>query len=612
MHDNYKYNYGNNLSSNYEDDNEETKRRRHRAKRQHRPRQQLPEDDDGQEENLVDELTITVTANPNSNLNQSVQTKLYDTVSVSSLKSPNATKIKVPYRRIIEIEQEQQTDQEGREKSPVSSAKNRVNHKTSALEKSSSEMSFQEDIESLSKRLARISREKAKDDELDGDNDQSDSKRQQQHFDYKTIIANVHPASAKHQQIIDAYNVRLIEQNSPFYSKQVDSPNQYNKDNNTGTATTATTTLVNIDSHKDNNNVANFSLEDYVKYHATPALVDNQSLHSNGYQTFNNNNNNNNMHDGDNDDDDDEQISQISSVSLQSARTYNIRKLDSSNDHQQQKQLNSSTNKHFETGQLPNDTNSNQRIGVSSNETNNQAEDDQKENIDRENQSEREAAELAFDENGNGKPAAWIFDPRDGSSTVIVPPARPEPEVPKIDSKTEELYQARGGRSYYLELVEPNEKSAKRQRPASIDSLYSRWNSQGALNTAASSYRPLAPASTARHNLPRLAGSTVGQRMKSQDGVNKKEATTVAGQQPPRRQLPFGGPPSLMGDKSKSSSCLLSVTKPSKYSIYGGFRKPDEGSKPVPRLSYSRAIGPRSQRALDNQPKTPSRYLKMR
>lgn len=489
-----------------------------------------------------------------------------DTVSLSSLQSPNATKIKVPYQRIIEIERERANSQRA--------SFHRVDQPAPALaeasqERTSSEMSLQEDIESLSKRLASISQyqqyqKQQQQQQLNGGLEQKLGPTQ--HFDYKTMVANV-PA----RQVIDSYNVQIKQQNSPFHSRL----QQAQMDKGASNQPT-TMTLVNTDQSMttttppDNNNEANFNINHYVKYHATPALVDQSLQSSNG-------------------DDEEDRLSQNSSCSLQSARTYNIRKLD----RKQEEWADAGRETRAEG-----DSQGASRAG--------------------------ESGALAFDENGNGngKPTAWIFDPRDNSSTAIVAPERPKrPETPRVDSRTEELNQSRGGRSYYLELVETGEKAApaRRQRPSSIDSLYSRWNSQGALNHPAC--RPLSSAN-ARQNPTRQADSSASQNrlVSSRAGLEKAAASTAttaattAGKSRPfmqRRQLPFGGPPSSLGDRSKSSSCLLSVTKPSKYSIYGGYRKPGESNRSVPRLSYSRAIGPRSSR-VDTTPAAPSRYLKMR
>jgi hypothetical protein len=487
-----------------------------------------------------------------------------DTISVSSLNGPNATKIQVPYRHVIEIQRvgganhtqsgrahqyEQQPD-DSREQELVS----RDNRgRVDAVEKSSSEMSFQEDIESLSKRLASIS-------QTDGASEPTANKN---HFDYKTVVANIQSVPAQPKQVIGAYNVRL-EQNSPFRQRVVVKSDAGNSGQQ-------------MDASNNNNNNNDDDGEQYAKYHAIPALVDESALLTGkkpaGYS------------------DDDDRLSQTSSCSLQSARTYKIRTIApsvaSGDDAQKEPTLNGD-------GGGPPDAAAGERAGQN---------------------------DIEFDENGNNRrAAAWIYDPRDGSTTAIVPPARPKrPETPKVE--TEELVQARGGRSYYLEVLDterpdqratPNSYATKRN---SMDSLYSRWNSQGALNTNTSpstkpsfSYRPLTSVNGGQkpqthHRSTKQLNSAIAQLEQSRNKLGQQQST--------RRQLPFGGPASALGDKSKSSSCLLTVTKPTKYSIYGGFRKPGETNKPVPRLSYSRAIGPRSQR-VDNLPKTPSRYLKMR
>lgn len=510
-----------------------------------------------------------------------------DSISVSSLNGPNATKIKVPYRHVIEIQRvgttqatnaatstsgdnnEVSRDRQAETNEEATSSRRgqqRNDTKVGAIsvDKSSSEMSFQEDIESLSKRLASISQIDVNEGLNGTDNKQADRK----HFDYKTVVANIQSVPAPSRQVVGTYNVRL-EQNSPFQQRILikNSPEMPPE----------------ITSSENNNETGANLNEYYVKYRATPVLVDESVLLTNKRTS--------DM------EDDLDRMSQSSSCSLQSSRTYKIRTIaQPDNDDAQQNQ--SQTH----NAELTNDRDNEQQLDN----------------------------EVEFDENGNSKrPAAWIFDPRDGSTTAIVPPKRPE--TPKVDSKTEELVQSRGGRSYYLEILDrptagdktPAAGGSPSKRPGSMDSLYSRWNSQGALNTSSAassaspitkanfSYRPLTTANGLRapstiHRSTKQLNSAIAQHEQNRNKLSDQQQ-----QLPNRRQLPFGGPPSVLGDKSKSSSCLLTVTKPSKYSIYGGFRKPDEPSKPVPRLSYSRAIGPRSQR-VDSLPKTPSRYLKMR
>lgn len=95
----------------------------------------------------------------------------------------------------------------------------------------------------------------------------------------------------------------------------------------------------------------------------------------------------------------------------------------------------------------------------------------------------------------------------------------------------------------------------------------------------------------------RSANNNITSASKTNYSQQHKQPTTLS-------RLPFS-------NRYKSSPCLVGSTRSSKYSIYGGLRKPNDSGKPVPRLSYSRAIGPRLHRHVENQPK-PSRYLKMK
>lgn len=457
-----------------------------------------------------------------------------DTLSVSSLKGPNATTIKVPYKRMVEIEQA--NDMGGGSSKKLTTAS--VEEKKALAEKSGSEMSLQEDIENLRKRLAKIS------------NVESEGNRR--HFDYKTVVAQVQSVP-KHRQIIETYNVHTIKQDSPF-SVEIKAQNQQS---DSGIETTLS---------NDNNNEAGFNLNDIkFKYRAIPALVEPNVLLTSP-SVYNN---------------EEDRMSQISSCSLHSSKTYNIRKV-------------------FE------------EAATKASE------------VAASNKLEDFAA--ATDCELSKKNPAWIFDPRDGSSTAIAPPPKPKkPPTPEV--ATEELAQAPGGRSYYLELIEREKRNPgeAEEQEHSKRALYSRWNSQGALNARdiSSGFINWQPPQTDKKNTGQRKGlptvQQVAQRSKSTTRQRAEESANANRVQPNnqsshRRQLPYGGPPASLsnGSRSKSSSCLLSVTKPSKYSIYGGFRKPDETSKPVPRLSYSRPIGPRSQRQLDTHPKVSSRYLKMK
>lgn len=299
---------------------------------------------------------------------------------------------------------------------------------------------------------------------------------------------------------------------------------------------------------------------------------------------------------------------------------------------------------------------------------------------------------------------AWIFDPSDGSSRIIEPPAKPKrPDLPEI--QTEELAVSRGGRSYYLGLVESQaadkrtsgRRSERADRSANIvdttdqqhtrnnnrsfqrsgvpirqtanaigsmDSLYSRWNSMKTLNSISSSISKQAqrtPPITS-NGAKCSCASTLDRQLSSAnstsrlDSLQQHQPTATESRRPTRsasrseRQIRparlLANEPAADDDnnekkrtallsqptfnhaqvsvpfglRSKSSSSLnqtplASSTKPTKYSIYGGFRSRDGSyEKSVPRLSYSRAIGPKSQRpnGLKAVKTEPSRYLKLK
>lgn len=513
-----------------------------------------------------------------TNNHSSSNNKPFDTISLSSL-GPNATTIKVPYRQVAETGEQQH----GKNNDKLRGREDKEAAATTTT--TASEMSFQEDIQSLSKRLDDI-RRKPTESVI-----KTKANQDKQQFDYKTIIKNIQPVTMpKQQQVLDAYNVRVIEHKSPFIESNqqtlIELQHEKQQPQQQGNQV-----LINVTTNNNNNNMnnneASFNLNDYVKYRAIPVLVDSGSVINGGSSSSNM---------------DYDRMSLGSSCSLQSSKTYNISTIDTKlpQKYQDQREID---NVEREEESTPT-------------------------NKDDEEAATDETSGIVFDENGNSKrPTAWVFDPRDGSSTAIAAPARPKrPETPKLDSKTEELTQSRGGRSYYLELVDPGEKAGKRQRPSSIDSLYSRWNSHGALNNHAAfsenRYNSRQALASKASGLNLSANHNSNDITKSRNTSNSSGAKNAKTTQLPkstmnlqspvvRRQLPFGGPPNL-GNRSRSSSCLLTVTKPSKYSIYGGFRKPGENNKPVPRLSYSRAIGPKSQRQIDAQSKTPSRYLKMK
>jgi len=422
-----------------------------------------------------------------------------------------------------------------------------------ALEERKGEMELNKDIERLRRRLEDINRRRS-------DGMSSQVRKEPDRYDYKTFVADVQPAPiVPRNHTVDAYNVRVIEHKSPFTRDQGPITSVRELSNSiarlellSGEPDTHTTRLQIPDAA--NNNETHFSLADIVKRRAQPAVSDSLDL-------------------------EDDRISIASSCSLRSSRTYCIQDPTNQPGGAQIRGLADQKYCVSQPGQL---------------------------NLD----------EIALD---GRRPAAWVFDPRDGSTTAIVAPPRPKkPDAPKIDAKTEDLAQSRGGRSYYLELVDPRDNA--RKRPSSIDSLYSRSNSHSNLSVSNRPHlasliqarSPPAPTKVEdRKSRAKEPSSLLDQssRMARSSSTSNDNAQRNEDSQR-RRQLPFCGPP--LSNRSRSSSCLVSSTRPSKYSIYGGLRRPNNDKKPVPRLSYSRAIGPKSQRQLDAQSKTPSRYLKMR
>lgn len=409
------------------------------------------------------------------------------------------------------------------------------------------------------------------------------------HFDYKTVIATVHsannkPVMPKQHQVLDTYNVRVIQHDSPFLTEK-QQPIKSVSDLSSSIARlellsselgSRQTQQPQESLNNMNNNETSFNLDEYfTKHKAMPAMVDSGIANSSFY-------------------DEDDQVSLVSSCSLRSTRTYDVRTF---------------KNNDVTPSEGP------EEVFIELNDDESPAEPTVV--VDEEELKEK-------------KLAAWIFDPRDNSSTAIIaPPKPPKPEVPKIE--TEELTKSKGGRAYYLELIEKNADAKISPRPASMDSLYSRWSSQGALNAATSRHHRQSTKALAKQELttkPSVNGQTRKSRQivpaatiidtsatsrpqRSSSLMAKENSNSTKTNSQLRRQLPFGGPP--LANRSKSSSCLLPTSaKTSKYSIYGGLKKPNENNKPVPRLSYSRAIGPKSQRQIDAQPKTPSRYLKMK
>lgn len=520
----------------------------------------------------------------------------FDSVSLSSL-GPNATTIKVPYNP----EQLVDKKRSKRKHDGMEESQKGLKQQIKAGQDNLKDMNLREDIEKLRKRLENIdsntitiSRGNNYSRESNGSN--------KQHFDYKTLVVNVQAAPIiPRQQVVDAYNVRVIEHKSPFNNQQ----NQPVKSVNELSDSIARLELLsgeasNLDGggqvnyHMDNNNEANFKLNEFSKYKKPGEFMNNNLENDN--------------------------ISLVSSCSLRSSRTYDVRNtadLDNRNEIINHDELDDE--KHFPVEMQNFD------LTMINKEQHNKIESVQ----NREN-------EKNYENENDKRPAAWVYDLRDGSSTAIVAPPRPKrPESPKIDSKTEDLAESRGGRSYYLELIEPEKKQQQAQeiikrrprpRPSSIDSLYSRWNSHSTLsgssnnrsnnNQQHNSTPDKSPSVSIlntkdtrklRQIMPASILDSNSRPIYSTNSINNNSTQQLV----TRRQLPFAGP--TLSNRSKSSSCLIGpTTRQSKYSIYGGLRKANNDNKPVPRLSYSRAIGPKSQRQIDAQPKTPSRYLKMK
>lgn len=515
---------------------------------------------------------------------------------MSSL-GPNATTIRVPYKP------ENHSVVEKKKIKKDHNGKHVKKYQTLGEEtRESGNMNLREDIENLRKRLASIDGNTTTITRDNKDATKRKNDTNKQHFDYKTIVANVKAAPLiPRQQVVDSYNVRVIEHNSPFNNQQHQPAKSVNElsDSIARLELLSSSENSNREQHvasgtnkSDNNNEANFELSEFIKY-KKPI----------NFETDN--------------------ISLVSSCSLRSSRTYDVRTTgDVDLDNQDQIDDHLDDERHF-----PIEC---QNFDSTSRELDNTE-------TSAEDSNQNEPSREQEDEDGK-KPAAWLYDLRDGSSTAILAPPKPKKvESPKIDAKTEELGESRGGKSYYLELIEPEKQKQRQQqqlqaqqfikrrpRPSSIDSLYSRWNSHSTLSGSSNNR-----SSNQQHNstpdkcpsisilntkdtrksrqiMPASILDLNGKPIYSTNSINNNNST----QQPIRRQLPFAGP--TLNNRSKSSSCLIGSTRQSKYSIYGGLRKPNNDNKPVPRLSYSRAIGPKSQRQIDAQPKAPSRYLKMK
>lgn len=513
----------------------------------------------------------------------------FDNISLSSL-GPNATTIRVSYKPFGGEQQFELNEAPTQTREPC---KMLDEEETSG---SSSGSKLGESIDEMRKRLDKISTHQTR---IPLESTKNQEKKR---FEYETIIANVQPtpivlsATNKNtvrprQHVVDAYNVKVIEHNSPFHTQGL--PLKSVNELSNSIARLEMLSGATNGFCADNNNDKNFDLSDFVK--KPPQPTTNVDLL------------------------DDDNNSMSSSCSLKSSRTYNIRSTAGANGIESTIDV---------VADEKDDLNDEKDFPV-------EVQRDLKTNEEDNNEVTFEYVITDNDEVDEKKPAAWIFDITNGSSTAIKAPPRPKkPDSPKIDSRTEELAESKGGRSYYIELVEQNggknnlsssKKEPKlRQRPSSIDSLYSRWNSQGTLTTSSSS-------NTNQRTIQRLSSPTKSPSLKVLSGVDNtrksrqlKPASLLDSNNRPigvsgstnnlqpnlPRQLQLNSSP--LSNRSKSSSCLVGSTRTTKYSIYGGLRKPNCDNKPVPRLSYSRAIGPKSQRKFDSQTKTPSRYLKMK
>lgn len=492
-----------------------------------------------------------------------------DTVSIAS-SNPAATTIKVPYKQTERFHEILQDEVEPRNRQTI---RKRQREPDQLLDL----------VTNKSKSFLKDNEHKV---ETSGENLTTDSNAsadhiQKPHYDYRTIIANVQasPIPPK-QQVISAYNVKVIKHNSPFNTelKPVTSVSDLSSSiarlellSSELSASKLITDSSAVESgSRSNNNNSSKALDLNAPSDISQLIVDSKSDTRRIREES-------------------DRVSIVSSSSLRSSRTYDIRSSELSRD-----EIDLDDESHFPVERA------NQEAGM--------------------DESDQSCADK-----DEARPTAWIFNPESGTSTTIkAPPKPPKPELPKVDSK--ELAESRGGRSYYLEVVEPNKErsaSPRRARLSSIDSLYSRSNSHSTLSSSNQTQpsgmqrKPLASSSYQLTQTPRPAkeirksrptSGQINHRARSSSAMRDSSRETAAGVTLPQTRSPSG---SILS-KSKSSSCLAVSARPSKYSIYGGLRKPGEKNKPVPRLSYSRAIGPKSQRQLDAQSKTPSRYLKMR
>lgn len=426
-----------------------------------------------------------------------------------------------------------------------------------AIRELESGANIENDIENLRKRL----------DNINGQSKNIKMNIEPNRYDYQTVVANLQP--------INTYNMEILHQDSPFKSKDANKSSTYSvvgtelASSGLGSSAHSTTN----GSFLENNNEANFCINQFI----------NQK--TNG-ESHNNDNN-------------EDQDSVVSFNSLKSSKTYHIGRSVSQVDEQ-------------DLGEQ--DFGEQDRDGAS-----------EAIEIDMKQQ------ELDYlESNDEKRPRAWIFDPDNGSSTAIMTPPKPKDPELKVTPVTEELAESRGGRSYYLGLIETVPKVDEiKERVEPIKAQPTRWKSVCALTNNAPikrsinniNDRSLLAKSSNKLNVPVRNERIPFKSSQNILALDRSHGSSQKGEPTREKKYDNNGNcfTTSMGslnqlNRSKSSSSLIpSSLKPTKYSIYGGLRQKDDQRKHVPRLSYSRAIGPRSQRPSGQTVKTaPSRYLKIR
>lgn len=553
--------------------------------------------------------------------------------------NPNATTIRVPYNRSTQTQTETQI--------PVELSKKSSEQMALKSCEPSSELSR---LHNLRDRLDSIAQTKGS---------TKNNQEQIDHFDYRTIVANLTPIQHNNVQTIINNNVHSItQQQSPFMnSHNISNFNDVTKVSLVATKnpTTITTALLASSSSGFGSELGReseagslsaassdhkpYMLKQFIRQPDEPMTKVTRVQLNNDAQSLMLS-----------DIVDSRSISSESLNSLKSCKTYNVNR----------------------------ETSANADANANANET--ELNDDA--DLDA-IQSEQQVE--TFDV--CSRAPAWIFNPNDGSSLMLKPPPKPT-KPPTPETKTEQLAESRGGRSYYLELIEPSEEKKSEQtttkpkliinsrvpinnKNRSMESLYSRWSSMNTLNNgqnnnnnnnAINETYATHAANNRRRNNTQLKCAT-NDHEPSNNNNNKLKLQSQLAKSTPKLEITNNQtnlscnrqqalkkslsrserqicPAKLLIDNeaadnedaesssrfnrmsqvdipfalrsSKSSSCLASAVKPSKYSIYGGLRTKD--LKAVPRLSYSRAIGPRLQRpnGLQQVKTLPSRYLKMK